>query len=60
MHWVSPGVHTPVHTPFEHAALEHGCALDQEPVVSHVCTASPEQRTAPGAQAPVQEPTEHA
>jgi hypothetical protein len=56
VHCVAPGVHTPVHAPDTQAAFEQGCAVDHAPVVSHVCTASPEQRKAPGTQTPVQAP----
>jgi hypothetical protein len=60
VHWVVPGVHTPVQAPETQAAFEQGCAADHVPVGSHVCTASPEQRVVPGTHTPVQAPATHA
>jgi hypothetical protein len=59
-HWVAPGVHDPVHLPFEHAWLLQAAGIPQVPVESHVCTPLPEHWVAPGVHDPEHAPATHA
>ena len=60
LHCLLPGLHTPLHVPVPVHRYGHVVVVCQVPVPSQVCTAAPEQRTAPGVHVPVHAPLTHA